>query len=207
MQFIHEFFGLFGDAPAQNDEIGPQQGMVFIDDQIQFGRPRVPAQSAFDLHAPGSALFGLTPGNLQMAEFGVRHQSAIDKQCAADPGAERQQQHGARHGARSAVLQFRQPGRVRIVDGDHGPLQMPGRKVSQRLANPRLVEIGCGSHDAAANHTGKCQTHRVIARNICDHRGKCAQQCIGGILRRCGRAEAFAREGSRDQIDERAFDG
>jgi hypothetical protein len=205
MQFMHEFFGLFGDAPAQDDEIGPQQGVVFIQNQIQFARPRVPAQSAFNLGAPGRALFGFLAGDLQMAELSVRHQPPIDKQRAADTGAERQQQNSARHGACGAVVQFGQSRGVGVVDGDHRPLQMFGRKLRQRLANPRLVEIGGGSHDAAANHTGKCQAHGVIVRNVRDHRGESAQQRFGRILRRCRRAEAFPREGSGGQINERAF--
>jgi hypothetical protein len=122
MQFIHELLGLFGDAPAQNDEIGPQQTMVFVENQIQFAGPRVPAQSAFNLGAPGSALFGLLAGDLQMAEFSVGHQPAIDKQCAADTGAERQQQYGARHGARGPVVQFRQPRSIGVIDRDNRPL-------------------------------------------------------------------------------------
>jgi hypothetical protein len=207
MQFIHEHFRLFGNAPAQDDEIGPQQGVVFIDHQIQFARPLIPAQSPFDLGASRGALFRFASAHLQMAEFGVRHQPAIDEQCAADSGAERQQQHGSRDCARGAILQFRQPRGVGIVDGDHRPLQMLSGEVRQRLTNPCLVEVGRSSHDAGANHTGKCQAHGVIARNLRDHGGECAQQCLGGVLRRCRRAEAFARESSRGQIDERAFDG
>jgi hypothetical protein len=79
MQFIHELLGLFGDAPAQNDEIGPQQTMVFVENQIQFAGPRVPAQSAFNLGAPGSAFFRFASGDLQMAELGVWYQPAVDK--------------------------------------------------------------------------------------------------------------------------------
>src|ERR1700733_13282789 len=124
MQLVQELFGLFGDAPAQDDEIGPQQAMVFIDNQIQFARPRVPAQSSFNFGASGGTLFGFAPGDLQMAEFGVGYQPAIDKQCAADTGAERQQQYGTRHGSCGAVLQFRQPRGICVVDGDDRPLQM-----------------------------------------------------------------------------------
>ena len=140
-----------------------------------------------------------------MPEFSVRHQPAIDKQGTADTGAERQQQDGARHGARGAVVQFRESSGICVVDGNHRPIQMLGRKLRQRLADPCLVEIGGGSHDAAANHTGKCQAHGVISRNIRDYRAECAQQCLGRVLRRCRRAEAFSCEGSRGQINERAF--
>jgi hypothetical protein len=84
---------------------------------------------------------------------------------------------------------------------------MLGGKVRQRLTNPRFIEIGCSSHDAVANHAGKCQPYRVIAWNIRDHRSECAEQSLGRVLRRCRGAEAFARERSGGQIDERAFDG
>jgi hypothetical protein len=207
MQFIHELFRLFGDAPAQNDEIGPQQGMVFIENQIQFARPRVPAQFCFNLGASGGALFGLAPGDLQMPEFGVGYQPAIEKQCTTDTGAERQQQYRTRHRACGAVVQFRQPRCVCVVDGDDRPLQMLGGKLRQRLPNPRLVEIGSGAHDAVANHTGERQAHGVTSRNIRDHRGECAEQCLGRILRRRRCAEAFARESPGGQIDQRALNG
>ena len=207
MQFVHELFGLFGDAPAQDDEIGPQQAMVLIDHQIQFACPRVPAQSSFYLGASGGALFGFAPGDLQMAEFGVGYQPAVDKQCAADTGAERQQQYGTRHGACGAVLQFRQPRSIRIVDGHDRPLQMLGGKLRQRLPNPRLVQIGRGAYDAVANHTGERKAYSVTAWDIRDHRGECAEQSLDRILRRCRCAEAFARERPGGQIDQRALNG
>ena len=104
-------------------------------------------------------------------------------------------------------MQFRQSRRVRVVDGDDRPFQMLGRELRQRLADPRFVEIGRAAHDAAANHAGKGQAHGVIAGNIRDHGGECTEQSLGRIVRRCRRAEAFARESAGRQINERAFNG
>ena len=148
MQFVHELLRLFGDAAAQDDEIGPEQRMIFIDDCIQFTRPCRPAQIAVDFRAPGGALFSLASPNLQVAKFSVRHQPAIDKECATDTRAQGQQQNRARDIARRTVVQFRQSRGVRVIDGDHRSFQVPGGELRQRLTDPRLVEIRRGEHHA-----------------------------------------------------------
>lgn len=201
MQFVHEFLRFLGDASAQNDEIGPQQRMIFIDDYIQFARPGVPAQIPFDLCPPGGAFLGFASADLQMAELGVRNQAAIDKECAADTGTQREQQHRAGHTARGAVAQFREPRGVCIIDRDNRALKMPAGQFRQRLTDPGLVEIRRGAHDPAADNAGKRQADGVIAGNIRDDRGECAEQRFSGILRRCRRAESFARESPGVQID------
>ena len=169
VQFGQEFLGLIGDAAAQHDEIRPQQGVHFIQYQIQLLGPRIPAQVLVHLGASGGAQFRLAPGDLEVAEFGVRHELAVDEQGAADAGAQSQQEHGARHVARGAIAQFGEARRIGIVDGDHGPPQVLAGQRRQRLADPRLVEIRRRAHDAVAYHAGKCQAHGMIARNVRHH--------------------------------------
>ena len=87
VKFVQEFLGLFGDSAAQDDEVGPQQAVQFIEHQIQLGCPGVPAQISCRFGAPRGALLGFAPGHLKMAEFRIRHELAIDEQCAADAGS------------------------------------------------------------------------------------------------------------------------
>ena len=140
--------------------------MQFIQHQIQFARPAVPAQIAGHLGAPRSALFGFAARHLQMAELGVRHQVAIHEQRTADAGAERQNQNRAGNTARSTVAQLRETRGIRIVDGVHGTPQTTARKFGQRLTDPGLVEIGGRAHHAVAYDAGKRQSHGMIARHI-----------------------------------------
>jgi hypothetical protein len=180
--------------------------MQLVQHQIQFRRPGVPTQRPLNLGPARGALFGLAAGHLDVAQFGVGHQDPVDEQRTADSGAERQQQHRAGDAAGGAVLELRQPGRVRIVDGGDRPAQALGRKLRQRLSDPCLVEIGRGAHRAVANHAGKGQAHRMIARHFAHDGCQRVKQCIGGALRRCGRGESFAGKLAGLQIDQRALD-
>ena len=159
MQFIQEFFGLFRDTPAQDDQIRPEQCVVFIDDRIQFARPSFPAQAGLDFRPARRALLGFASCDLQMTEFGIGDQSPIDEKRAADAGPQRQQQYGARYIAGRAVMKLRKSRRIRVVDRRDGPMQLFGGEIGERLADPCLVEVGCGLDDAVANDAGKSQAH------------------------------------------------
>ena len=190
MQFVHEFLRLLGDAAAQDNEIRPQQRMIFIDDRIQFIRPCSPAQIAVDFRAPGGALFSFASPDLQVAKFGVRHQPAIDKECAADTRAQGQQQNRARDIARRTVVQFCQTRRVRVIDGDYRPFQVPGGELRQRLTDPRLVEIRRGGTTPSPRITLGNASHGVVAEysqtTVVSARSRASvESCAGvGVLKR-----------------------
>jgi len=153
--------------------------MQFIQHQIQFARPTVPAQIPGHFGAPGSAFFRFAARHLQMAELGIRHQVPINEQRTADAGAQRQNQNRAGNTARSTVAQLSKTRGIRIVDGLHGTPQTAARKFGQRLTDPGLVKIGGRAHDAVAYDAGKRQSHGMIARHIGHHGSKCAEQGVG----------------------------
>ena len=109
MQFVHEFLGLFGDAAAQHDEIGPQQRMQYslitkFNSLAQASQLKPPSTLA----RPEARFSASRPATCRWPNSVFGTKPAIDEQRAADAGAQRQQQHGAGHIARSAVAQFRQ---------------------------------------------------------------------------------------------------
>src|SRR6202789_1093323 len=174
--------------------------------QIQLVGPRVPVQLLIHFGTSGGSKFRFAPRDLKMAEFGIRHQFAVDEQCGADARAQSEQEHGARHAACGAVAQFRESGRVGIVDGDYGAPQAGAGQVGEGFSDPCLVEIGCRMNRAVAYYAGKRQSHRVIAGDVRYRSLQGGQQSFGGVLRRRRYTEAVAGECARAQIHQRAFD-
>src|ERR1700728_397744 len=175
--------------------------------QIQLLGPRVPAQVLIRFGTSRGSKFRFAPPDLKMAEFGVRHQFAVDEQGTAYARTQGQQEHGARHAARCAVAQFGESRRVGIVDGDHGSPQTLAGQLGEGFSDPCLVEIGRRANCAVAYHAGKCQAHRVIAGDVRYCRLQGGQQGFGGVLRRCRYTETLDGERARAQIHQRTFDG
>src|SRR6478609_3293954 len=95
-QLVDELVRLLADAAADDHEIGPEEG---VDDVDVFGHalaPGVPAQALADPDRGRRTPLGVLAAHLQVPELGVRHEDAVAKQCRADPGPEREHEHGAR---------------------------------------------------------------------------------------------------------------
>ena len=95
-------------------------------------------------HRGGRALLGVVPVEFEVAEFGVRHQRAVDQQRAADSGAERQQDDHARHALGRAEARLGDAGGVGVVEHDD-LVAAAGRLGEARVdvgADPALVDVG-----------------------------------------------------------------
>src|ERR1019366_5445350 len=106
--------------------------------------------------------------HLEVPEFGIRDESTVDEQSAADAGSQGEQQNGSGHTACGAVLELGDAGRIGVVDGRHGALQPLGGELRQRLTDPCLVEIRSGPHRAVADDAWESQSYREIAGNVRD---------------------------------------
>src|SRR5450755_2430095 len=69
---------------------------------------------------------GVLAVDLEVAEFGVRHQLAVEEERAADPRAQRQQHHRARDTSPSTESHLGKTRSVGVVDG--GYLAAGGRR-------------------------------------------------------------------------------
>ena len=130
-----------GDAAAQHDEIGPEQRVHAVQHVVELVHVAGPVELALHARAAGGARLGFHAVELEMAELGVGHQLAVDKQGAADAGAEAQHEHGAHDVARGAEVHFGEAGGVGVIDGDDLALEFGGGGLGQRLADPALATL------------------------------------------------------------------
>ena len=98
------------------------------------------------------ALLGVEAVELDVAELGVRHETAVDEQPGADAGAEREDDHDAAATAPGAERHLRHTRRIGVVDD--GDVTTGGLR-EERVdvgADPRLVDVRGAVHHAVADH-------------------------------------------------------
>src|SRR3954453_4310884 len=76
-------------AAAQEKEIGPEIELETAEILVELASPRLPAEAAPLARCTAEPHLGVLAVELEMTEFGVWHQHAVDEQCAADPGSQR----------------------------------------------------------------------------------------------------------------------
>src|SRR4051794_5188088 len=101
----------------------------------------------------GPAL-GVVSVDLQVAQLAVRHQLAVEQQCAADTGAERGHEHQPPGAASRAEPRLRHAGSVRVVDHVDRPAQPLGEHRVDVGPDPGRVDVGGGAYDAAGDDAG-----------------------------------------------------
>ena len=106
----------------------------------------------------------------QLPELGIGDELAVDEEGAPDTGTEGEHQDRVLVPAGRAVVKFRHPGRVRIVEHGH-------RTSVQRLAHqlhgvhvdPRLGDVDGAAGDAAVHRARQCDADGAGAGPRCRH--------------------------------------
>src|SRR5665213_2273573 len=91
----NKFVRLSAHAAADDEQIRPQQGLEMAEIFRQPSRPVLPGQVFAFPGRVGGLQFGVLAVDLQMPEFGVGYQRAVEEERAANSGAERKQRHRA----------------------------------------------------------------------------------------------------------------
>jgi cyclase len=156
----HPLLRLLADPAADDDEVRGQQRLDVLQVLVDPAGPLAPAQVAELLGPLGRALLGVVTADLDMPELGVRHQDALREQGAADPGPEREHQHGALLADPGTERHLGHPGRVGIVQD---PDLIPGGLGEQRARvgpDPGRVQVGGGPGHAVGDHAGEGDADR-----------------------------------------------
>jgi hypothetical protein len=130
------------DPAADNDELRRKQRLDVLEVLVHVLRPLLPAHLVDVLGVLGGPPLRVLATDLQVTEFGVGDQDAVDEQGAADPGAERHHQDRAGLAASRAERHLRDARRVGVVQQ---PDLLPGRLGQQGpgvQADPPFVQVG-----------------------------------------------------------------
>ncbi len=116
-----------------------------------------------------------------MAEFGVRHERAVDEEARADAGPERQHHHHTVTGGFGPETHFGETGRIGVVDHVNGLPQRLGEDRVGIHLEPRLVDVRGRPDDAAADDRREGAADRagpvVVANEFDDDLGHCLRCC------------------------------
>ena len=138
-----------------------------------------------------------------MAEFGVRHEHAVDEQPRADTGAEREHHHDALTTGGHAVPHLGQPGGVSVVDHVHADTERLGEDLVGVDVQPRLVDVRRRSDDAVANDRRKCAPDRALPAVMADELDHDLGHRLGGRGLRCVDSVAVGDQRSGCEVDDR----
>ena len=195
-------------APADHEQVGPQQSLERLEIGAQPLGPLLPAEVLPLAHQLSRQLLrvDLVLPHLEVPELGVRDQHPVGHERTADPRPEREQHDhpGARLGMPEARLGLARG--IGIVDHrDRAPRDL-GEQGLGVDAQPLLVDVGRGVDGAALHHTREGHPHlclpREVRRDLPHHFG----HRVG-----CGRVrrldpEAVGGQRARRQVDDGALD-
>ncbi|MDX1376702.1 MAG: hypothetical protein R3357_14130 [Burkholderiales bacterium] len=120
-QARQELAGLAADPAADDDQVRPEVALQGLQVSVDAARPFLPRQVLAPAHARRSARLGFFAVELQVPEFRIRHQVAVDEQRRADSGAERDEDHQPRPPAAGPEGHPRVARGIGVVDDPPAP--------------------------------------------------------------------------------------
>ena len=201
-----EMLPVLGDAAADDEHVRPQQRVIGLEHRVDLGGPLDPVELAVGAHLGRGAMLGLLAAHLEVAEFGVRQQPAVDEQRRADAGAQRDDHDRAGAVAARAQRHLGEAGGVGVVQERDRALQ-PRLQVGLHVhADPALVDVGGGPGHALLGDGRKREPDRAGRRQVARHRHQQFEHGLGRGARRRGAPQRLAHDHAGLDVHEPGLD-
>src|ERR671933_23797 len=117
--------------------------------------------------------FSLLAANLDVSEFRIGHDFAVDKEGAPDAGAKRHNQHNSAAIAPGSPAHFGETGRVGVVDHPDGRADGTGKLIFDPDSDPGGRNVRGGKNLPRFDDGGKAAADRAlpleVVHDLCRH--------------------------------------
>ncbi len=196
-------------AAAHHEQVGPEQPLERGVVQLQAPRPAFVAELLARLGGRRRPGLGVVAGDLQVTEFGVRHQPALVDHGRTDAGAERRHDDQAGVALGGTESHLGKARSVSVVDQDDVALQSLAEQFVDVDADPRLIEICHPRHNSVHHRGGHGDADRRVAdllAEVLDDLGHHIGASRRGRLLRRGNAQSIGGQFASGQVDGGALD-